>query len=121
MEYVIRLQWDPEAEVWVALNDYIPLALESDSLDQLVNKVKDAVPELLELNDLPKPKFLTFFAERREETGDGSGDRGRFCVSENRRHRTVPCLLTSHRRILSSLLPSRSRTQSSQENPVLTE
>ncbi len=67
MEYVIRLQWDPEAEVWVALNDYIPLALESDSLDQLVNKVKDAVPELLELNDLPKPKFLTFFAERREE------------------------------------------------------
>ncbi|MDR1986194.1 MAG: DUF1902 domain-containing protein, partial [Treponema sp.] len=33
--YIILLTWDDEARVWVAVNDEIPLALESGSLDVL--------------------------------------------------------------------------------------
>lgn len=67
MEYVIHLSWDPEANVWIAVNDYIPLTLESNSLDHLIQRVKEALPELLELNELPKPIYLYFIAEYREE------------------------------------------------------
>ena len=67
MEYVIRCIWDDEACVWVASNDYIPLTMESDSLDRLMERVRAAVPELVELNHLEKPKFLYFLAESREE------------------------------------------------------
>ena len=67
MEYVIRLSRDPEANVWIAVNDYIPLTLESGSLDHLMQRVKEALPELLELNGLPKPGYLYFIAEYREE------------------------------------------------------
>ena len=49
-EYTIRLSWDDEASVWVAVNDEIPIAFESDSLDLLIERVKDAAPELLEIN-----------------------------------------------------------------------
>ena len=49
-EYTIILTWDNEASVWVAENDDIPIALESDSLDILIERVRNAVPELLELN-----------------------------------------------------------------------
>lgn len=67
MEYVIRCIWDDEANVWVARNDYIPLTLEAESFDYLMVKVRDAIPELIELNHLEKPKFLYFLAESREE------------------------------------------------------
>ena len=49
-EYEILLVWDDEAARWVAENDDIPVALESDSLDVLIERVRIAVPELLELN-----------------------------------------------------------------------
>jgi hypothetical protein len=49
-EYEILLVWDEEAARWVAENDDIPVALESDSLDVLIERVRIAVPELLELN-----------------------------------------------------------------------
>lgn len=67
MEYVVRFTWDPEADVWIAVNDYIPLTLESDSLDLLMQKVRTALPELLELNNLPKPSYLYYIVEHREE------------------------------------------------------
>jgi len=50
MEYAITLTWDDEAATWVAENNDIPVALESDSLDTLIERVRNAVPELLELN-----------------------------------------------------------------------
>ena len=50
-EYIVLLTWDEEASVWVAENDDIPIALESPSLDTLMERVKLAAPELLELND----------------------------------------------------------------------
>jgi hypothetical protein len=49
-EYEILLVWDDEAARWIAENDDIPIALESDSLDVLIERVRIAVPELLELN-----------------------------------------------------------------------
>jgi hypothetical protein len=49
-EYVILLVWDDEAARWIAENDDIPVALESDSLDLLIERVRIAGPELLELN-----------------------------------------------------------------------
>lgn len=37
MEYIVNLSWDDEAAVWVATSDDVRgLALESDSLDALV-------------------------------------------------------------------------------------
>lgn len=45
----INFTWDPEANVWIATSEDINgLVLESDSFDALMDKVKLAVPELLE-------------------------------------------------------------------------
>ena len=64
-EYNIMLTWDDEASVWVAESNDIPgLILEDDSFDTLVERVKIAVPDLLEQkNNYPQAK-LHFKAER---------------------------------------------------------
>ena len=47
----IDFYWDQEAFVWIATSKDVPgLVLESDSYDVLLEKVRFAVPELLELN-----------------------------------------------------------------------
>ncbi|GHV43711.1 hypothetical protein FACS1894187_25940 [Synergistales bacterium] len=52
MEYKILLMWDDEARVWIATSEDLPgLVLESGSLDALMERVKFAAPELLELTD----------------------------------------------------------------------
>lgn len=68
MDYEINLLWDDEAQVWVATSENIPgLILESGSFDALLERVRFAVPELLELNKSTKPTFnLTFKSMRRE-------------------------------------------------------
>jgi predicted RNase H-like HicB family nuclease len=64
-EYTILLTWDDEAQVWVAINDEIPIALNSASLDKLMERVKLAVPEMLELNGKPHEGIpLHFKADR---------------------------------------------------------
>ncbi|MCL2188739.1 MAG: DUF1902 domain-containing protein [Defluviitaleaceae bacterium] len=50
MNYNIDITWDTEAGVWCAICDEIPLALESNSFDSLVTRVKIATPEILTLN-----------------------------------------------------------------------
>ena len=60
-KYDIELFWDDEAAVWVAENDLIPVALESGSLDVLIERVKNAVPELLELNGKINSDITLFF------------------------------------------------------------
>ena len=63
-EYTIVLSFDDEAQKWYAQNDEIPLILEDFSLDKLVHRVKLAVPEMLELNHLPKTNtYLSFLME----------------------------------------------------------
>ena len=52
MEYAIKLFWDEEAHVWIATSDDIKgLVLESGSIDALIERVRFAVPELLQLNN----------------------------------------------------------------------
>ncbi|MCL2008259.1 MAG: DUF1902 domain-containing protein [Treponema sp.] len=66
LEYIITLVWDDEASVWIAESEDIPgLILESASFDTLVERVKNAVPELLELSgNANSPVKLHFKAER---------------------------------------------------------
>lgn len=68
MKYVVNVIWDDEASVWVATSDDIPgLVLEAGSFDALLERVRFAVPELLELNHVEKlPLDLTFLSERHE-------------------------------------------------------
>lgn len=64
MEYMVNLLWDDEARVWVAEGENVPgLVLESGSFDALVEKVKNAIPELLELNGLPPMSALVVKSE----------------------------------------------------------
>lgn len=67
-EILIRLTWDPEVRVWVAESDDVPgLVLESGSFDALIERVRFAVPELLELNGMvPENLQLRMVSERRE-------------------------------------------------------
>lgn len=68
MEYVINFIWDNEAHVWIATSEDIPgLVLESGSFDALIERVRFAVPELLELNHENNcPLSLSFTSERHE-------------------------------------------------------
>jgi hypothetical protein len=67
MEYIVNMSWDEKARVWIAVCDDIPVALESDSFDALVERVKIAAPELLQLNGMDTNCVLRFVAERRED------------------------------------------------------
>lgn len=52
MEYVIDLSWDDEADIWVATSDDVAgLAIESETVEILMERVKLAAPELLILNN----------------------------------------------------------------------
>jgi predicted RNase H-like HicB family nuclease len=51
--YHIRLEWDDEADVWVASSDDVPgLATGADTLQALLEKLATIVPELLTENNL---------------------------------------------------------------------
>ncbi|HAG69627.1 MAG TPA: antitoxin HicB [Lachnospiraceae bacterium] len=68
MVYKVNFLWDEDAAVWVATSDDVPgLVLESGSFDALVEKVRMAVPELLELNGIaPDGIRLSYFTERED-------------------------------------------------------
>jgi predicted RNase H-like HicB family nuclease len=51
--YQVKAEWDDEASVWVASSDDVPgLATGADTLEQLIEKLKVVIPELLEANGL---------------------------------------------------------------------
>ena len=60
-KYLIELSFDDEVQKWYAQNDEIPIILEDFSLDTLINRVKTAVPEMLEINNLPKTDIYLAF------------------------------------------------------------
>ena len=63
MECKVILTWDNEAFVWMASSEDVPgLTLESGSLDALMERVKFAIPDLLELRDTEVK--IDFRAER---------------------------------------------------------
>lgn len=68
MEYIINLTWDNEENVWIAQSDDVPgLVLESGSFDALLERVRFAIPELLELNCNSSPAPLLTFISKRQE------------------------------------------------------
>ncbi len=65
MEYKILMQWDEESQVWIATSDEIPgLVLESGSYDALIEKVRIAAPEILELNGQETASGYRYYSER---------------------------------------------------------
>ena len=67
MSYMIDVSWDGDAGVWCAVCDEIPLALESNSFDALIERVKVAAAEILEINGKPaNPARLCFKTARWE-------------------------------------------------------
>jgi predicted RNase H-like HicB family nuclease len=51
--YNIKAEWDGEAAVWVASSDDVPgLATGADTFEELIEKLRVVVPELLEENGL---------------------------------------------------------------------
>ena len=68
MDYRIDLLWDPDACVWVATSKDVPgLVLESGAYDALIERVRYAVPELLELNSQKPPVFGLIFSSERHD------------------------------------------------------
>lgn len=67
MEYTVTFSYDEESNVWIAnSDDIIGLVLESESYDALLKKVKDAIPELLEINGQPQAKVINIKSEKRQ-------------------------------------------------------
>jgi predicted RNase H-like HicB family nuclease len=51
--YNVRAEWDGEAGVWVASSDDVPgLATGADTFEELIEKLRVVIPELLEENGL---------------------------------------------------------------------
>ncbi len=49
----VRVEWDDEACVWVATSDDVPgLATEQDTMEGLIKKLKNIIPELLDANGI---------------------------------------------------------------------
>lgn len=68
MEYTVLLQWDNEAEVWIATSEDIKgLVLESGSFDALIERVRFSIPELLELNSKKEQPLSIYFKSERHE------------------------------------------------------
>jgi predicted RNase H-like HicB family nuclease len=68
--FFVRAEWDDEANVWVATSDDVPgLATEADTTEQLVEKLKAMIPELLDANGYPDGDEVPFeLLTRRFET-----------------------------------------------------
>lgn len=68
--YEIVAQWDGEAGVWVAECDDVPgLIAKAASPNELVEKLRVLIPELLELNNvaLARPRFLVSYQNMASE------------------------------------------------------
>ena len=60
-EYTVTIAFDDEAQKWYAQNDDIPIMLEDYSIDKLINRVKIAAPEMLEINNMPQAGIAHHF------------------------------------------------------------
>ncbi|MCX7140767.1 MAG: DUF1902 domain-containing protein [Proteobacteria bacterium] len=59
--FYVHATWDEEARVWVASSDDVPgLATEAETAEDLVQKLKILIPELLELNGLLPEGSISF-------------------------------------------------------------
>jgi len=66
MDFFIKMIWDADVKRWAAIGSTgMGLVLESDSFDALIDRVKLAAPEMIELNlNYTGPINLHFLTER---------------------------------------------------------
>lgn len=63
---VVTVEWDPEGRVWIAQSDDVPgLVTGADTIEQLIEKLKIAVPEMLAENGVSFDAGLQFKVETR--------------------------------------------------------
>jgi predicted RNase H-like HicB family nuclease len=59
--FFVHAEWDEEASVWIASSDDVPgLATEADTVEGLVQKLRDMIPELLEANGISLTQEVPF-------------------------------------------------------------
>ena len=61
--YRFKIVRDNEADVWFGSNDDTGLVLEDESCDNLIRRLKEALPEMVEINALPAIKKTVFDTE----------------------------------------------------------
>ncbi|MCL2827600.1 MAG: DUF1902 domain-containing protein [Oscillospiraceae bacterium] len=67
-QYIVNLVWDNEAHVWIATSENVPgLVLEHGSCDALIERVRVAIPELIELNALDTGDISVEYHTKRRE------------------------------------------------------
>lgn len=60
-EYEVAAFWDKEAKVWVATSDDVPgLVTEAETVEQLLDKLRIMIPELLEITGIPQKQKSPF-------------------------------------------------------------
>ena len=58
---ILEADWDKEAWAWIADNDEVPgLTTEAETVEALIAKLKPMIPELLELNGVPRQGEVAF-------------------------------------------------------------
>ena len=62
----INIMYDEEASVWIAVGRGIGIVLEDESYDKLIDKIKAALPEMLELNGYPKNQVVYLCTKARQ-------------------------------------------------------
>ena len=68
MRCKIDFTWDNEAAVWIATSNDVPgLVLEGGSFDALLERVKQAVPELVRLNGSKASDVQLSYSTQRED------------------------------------------------------
>jgi len=59
--FFIRVEWDEEAKVWVATSEDVPgLATEGETIENLIEKLRIIIPELLGANGLTLDQDVPF-------------------------------------------------------------
>jgi predicted RNase H-like HicB family nuclease len=59
--FFIRAEWDEEARVWVATSEDVPgLATEAETVEDLIEKLRGLIPELLEANGISLDQEVPF-------------------------------------------------------------
>ena len=57
--YKIEAFWDNDARVWVAESEDVPgLITEADTIESLTEKLKQMIPELLQLNNIVTSSYV---------------------------------------------------------------